>query len=107
MIRFLFLLFAAFLVTTLAHAGALVHQSTSTKVTLLTAPCLDQHKIDTLAERTRAPIFEAITIFHGRQIKACWTLLKAEGDKQAVLLLDDDRDGGVLPFEEFKFDAGA
>lgn len=78
------------------HAGA-VFKSSTTTVRLGEKPC-EGIPAQLLGEDARA-FREAVVIFRGRTIAACWTL---QDDR--VLLVDAESDSGAIPAVEFKFD---
>src|SRR4051812_12510387 len=63
-----------------AFTGTAVYESGSLKVRLLTAPCAKPEMVTFFAKYTAEQAREAVVVYHGRLIHACWVgLMSQEG----------------------------
>lgn len=98
------LIVAALVAAGPALADEMVFKSGSTVVRLQDKPCASQ-RVQMLVKTQDADMLKNMgagyVVFQGREIPMCWTL---RGD--AVLVVDEDGDAGLIPVAEFKRDAG-
>lgn len=83
-----------------SHAASVEAKGQGVTVTLHDTACQEQDILDNIKEEFRAGFRQAVVVFQGKKLRACWTT--DESIPGEVFIMDETRDFGTLPMGAFK-----
>lgn len=81
------------------------YQTPHVRIWLTNQPCPSKARVDYFAQYTPDAPHYAVVVAEGKQVMACWVLVKdADSGAPMVFLSDDNGKVGGIPLDRFKMD---